>query len=223
MEPAPPDETTRRAAHRPMKRASANLKTDEIMTPASLARYLRCHKGTIYRLLKNKKIPAFRIGSDWRFSLSAIDEWVARRETTNPPEDANFANVIRERRRQLDLTQEDIARRINTSVPYIAHLEAAKRHPSEKVVVKLANALRLDPRELFFLANPATRVLISEQPQFSGVSAWDAFVRDEKLRKIHNITDQEMVALSKVAMVGDVRSPHDFVFILNSIRQALGL
>src|SRR5260370_31484146 len=130
----------------------------------------------------------------------------------------NFANVIRERRRQLGLTQEDVARRINRSGPYIAHLEAAKRHPSEKVVGKLANALRLDPRELFLLANPGTRVLISEQPKSSGVSAWDAFVRDEKLRKIHNITDQEIVALSQVGRMGYVRRPGDFLFILNCIR-----
>jgi predicted transcriptional regulator len=133
-----------------------------------------------------------------------------------------FGQVIRERRRRLDLTQEEVAHRIKTSVPYFAYLESAKRHPSEKVVVKLANALGLDPRELFLLANPGTRVLISEQPKSSGMSAWDAFVSDEKLRKVHNITDQEMVALSKVAMMGDVRSPRDFVFILNSIRQALG-
>ncbi len=133
-----------------------------------------------------------------------------------------FGNVVRERRRQLDLTQEDVARRIKTSVPYIGHLEAAKRHPSEKVVAKIANVLGLDPRELFFLANPRVRVLISEQPKSSGVSAWDAFVRDEKLRRIHNITDQEMAALAKVAMLGDVRSPRDFVFIFYSMRQALG-
>jgi hypothetical protein len=54
------------------------------------------------------------------------------------------------------------------------------------------------------------------------VSAWDAFVRDENLRKIHDITEQEMAALSEVATMGDVRSPRDFVFILNPIRQALG-
>ena len=134
-----------------------------------------------------------------------------------------FGNVIRERRRQLDLTQEDVARRIKTSVPYIGHLEAAKRHPSEKVVAKIANVLGLDLRELFFLANPRTRALISEQPMSSEVSVWDAFVRDKRLRRIHNITDQEMAALEKVAMLGDVRSPRDFVFILYSMRQALGL
>jgi hypothetical protein len=80
----------------------------------------------------------------------------------------------------------------------------------------------LNPSELFFLANPGTRVLISEQPKSSGLSAWDAFVRDEKARKIHNITDQEMETLSRVARMGDVQGPRDFIFILNTIRQALG-
>src|SRR5260370_42242237 len=105
----------------------------------------------------------------------------------------NFANVIRERRRQLDLTQEELARRINASVPYITQLEAAKRHPSRRIVVKLADALGLDARDLFLLANPRVDSLISEQRKSGGSSAaWDAFVKDEELRRIHNITNQEM-------------------------------
>jgi transcriptional regulator with XRE-family HTH domain len=137
-------------------------------------------------------------------------------------ETRNFGPVIRERRRQLDLTQEQVARRINTSVPYVAHLEAAKRHPSRKVVAKLADALGLDARDLFLLANPTVGSLISEQQKSDGTFAWDAFIKDEKLRNIHNITDQEMQTLSQVAMMGDVRGPRDFIFILNTIRQALG-
>jgi transcriptional regulator with XRE-family HTH domain len=132
-----------------------------------------------------------------------------------------FGSAIRARRRQLDLTQEEVAGRIKTSVPYIGHLEAAKRHPSEKVVVKLANVLGLDGRELFLLANPGTRVLISEQSKSSGRSAWNDFSKDDKARKIHNISDEEMETLSRVAKVGEVRSPRDFLFILNTIRQAL--
>jgi excisionase family DNA binding protein len=69
-----------------MKRALANHKTDETMTVWTVALYLHCHTGTIYRLLKERKIPAFKIGSDWRFFRSAIDEWIARQyESTNPP------------------------------------------------------------------------------------------------------------------------------------------
>jgi hypothetical protein len=31
-----------------------------------------------------KQLPAFKIGSDWRFSRPAIDEWIAQHEITNP-------------------------------------------------------------------------------------------------------------------------------------------
>ncbi len=133
-----------------------------------------------------------------------------------------FGHVIRERRRQLDLTQEEVARRIGTSIPYVGHLEAGKRHPSEKVVVKLAKVLGLEARELFFLANPDTKVLVSQQPDPTETSAWEVFSRDTKLRKVHNINDAEMKVLSEVAMMGEVRSPRDFVFLLNTIRHALG-
>ena len=134
----------------------------------------------------------------------------------------SFGRVIRERRRQLDLTQKQVAQRIQTSVPYIAHLETGRRHPSDQVVVRLANSLGLDARDLFLLANPKTRSLISEHPELDVPSAWNVFVKDVKLRQIHNITDQEMETLSQVSKMGEVRAPRDFLFILNTIRQALG-
>jgi excisionase family DNA binding protein len=40
---------------------------DEITTVPTLAEFFRCNQSTIYRLLKRKQIPAFKIGSDWRF------------------------------------------------------------------------------------------------------------------------------------------------------------
>jgi transcriptional regulator with XRE-family HTH domain len=139
-------------------------------------------------------------------------------ETTNVQ---RFGSVIRARRRQLDLTQEELARRIRTSVPYIGHLETGKRHPSEKIVTRLAEVLGLDARELFFLANPGTKRLISRNQESNDTSAWNAFCRDETFRKIHNISEQEMQALSGVAPLGEVRTPRDFLFILNTIRQAV--
>jgi DNA-binding XRE family transcriptional regulator len=133
-----------------------------------------------------------------------------------------FGSVIRTRRRQLNLTQEELARRIRTSIPYIGHLETGKRHPSEKIVTRLAEVLGLDARELFFLANPATKRLISRNQESDGASVWESFCKDESFRKIHNISDQEMQALSGVSRLGEVRDPRDFLFILNTIRQALG-
>jgi excisionase family DNA binding protein len=48
---------------------------EAILTVNELADYLRVHKTTIYRLLKQNRLPAFRVGSDWRFSQEAIVEW----------------------------------------------------------------------------------------------------------------------------------------------------
>jgi excisionase family DNA binding protein len=61
-----------------MKRRSANINPDQIMTISSLAAYLRCSSGTIYRLLKSKEIPAFRLGGAWRSERAAIEQWLRR-------------------------------------------------------------------------------------------------------------------------------------------------
>jgi excisionase family DNA binding protein len=66
-----------------MKRISAPANhtpapAEEIMTVPTLAVFLRCNQSTIYRLLKKKQIPAFRIGSDWRFIKADIIRWAQR-------------------------------------------------------------------------------------------------------------------------------------------------
>jgi transcriptional regulator with XRE-family HTH domain len=133
----------------------------------------------------------------------------------------SFGQVLRDRRRQLDLTQEEVARRIKTSTPYIGHLESSKRHPSDKIVTRLAEVLGLDRRELFFLANPRAQALLSPEPG-DAKSAWEDFRKDEQLRRIHNISGDEMEMLARVALLGDVKSPRDFIYILNTVRHAVG-
>ena len=84
----------------------------------------------------------------------------------------SIGRVIRERRRQLDLTQEEVAQRIKTTGPYITHLETGKRLPSLKVVVKLSDALGLDAGELFLL--PTRRSAPSFPHSRSRIKAlWD--------------------------------------------------
>jgi hypothetical protein len=103
-------------------------------------------------------------------------------------------------------------------------LESGKRHPSNLIVTRLANVLGFDNRELFFLANPHTEALPSAQAENTegSISAWDQFRENEQLRRIHNVSNSEMDMLSQVALLGDVRSPRDLVFILNSVRHAVG-
>ena len=46
-----------------------------ILTLENVAQYLRVHPSTIYRLLKKRQLPAFKVGRDWRFNLESIDRW----------------------------------------------------------------------------------------------------------------------------------------------------
>lgn len=50
----------------------------KVLTVGEVATYLHVHPSTIYRLLRQGRLPAFRIGSDWRFSLENIDHWRLR-------------------------------------------------------------------------------------------------------------------------------------------------
>ncbi|HLI64593.1 MAG TPA: helix-turn-helix domain-containing protein [Terriglobales bacterium] len=47
----------------------------KVLTVKEVADYLHVHTSTIYRLLKSNRLPAFRVGSDWRFNVEAIDHW----------------------------------------------------------------------------------------------------------------------------------------------------
>jgi excisionase family DNA binding protein len=58
----------------------------KVMTVEEVSEYLHVHPSTIYRLIKRRKIPAFRIGSDWRFNIETIDKWRAEMEGGAPPD-----------------------------------------------------------------------------------------------------------------------------------------
>jgi excisionase family DNA binding protein len=55
--------------------------TPQVMTTGEVAKWLRIHYTTVYRLVRQGKIPgAFKIGSDWRFRRDAIERWLKQEE-----------------------------------------------------------------------------------------------------------------------------------------------
>jgi excisionase family DNA binding protein len=50
-----------------------------VMTVRELSEYLGVHRTTIYKLLRKGDLPAFRIGSDWRFNAEDVDRWCVER------------------------------------------------------------------------------------------------------------------------------------------------
>lgn len=49
---------------------------DEIMTVEELAKYLKTGVTTIYNLAQEGKIPATKVGNQWRFRKEKINEWL---------------------------------------------------------------------------------------------------------------------------------------------------
>jgi putative molybdopterin biosynthesis protein len=48
----------------------------EMLTANDLAEYLQIHKNQIYRLIKERKLPATKITGKWLFPKQLVDEWV---------------------------------------------------------------------------------------------------------------------------------------------------
>jgi len=132
-----------------------------------------------------------------------------------------FGQVIRQRRHQLDLTQEQVARRIKISATFVAALEKGRRRPSDQTIVRLANLLGLDVRQLFFLVHPRVHAMFGPAPNEQVLSAWEQFRNNDQLLRAHKVTEREMAMLSAVASLGEVPSPHEFIYVLNAVRQSL--
>jgi len=47
-----------------------------ILTVDELSDYLKIPKSTIYKLVRERKIPSQKIGRHWRFRKEAIDHWL---------------------------------------------------------------------------------------------------------------------------------------------------
>jgi excisionase family DNA binding protein len=51
---------------------------ENLLTTAQVAEYLKVDKFTVYRLVTQKNIPAFKVGNQWRFNKDMIDAWLLR-------------------------------------------------------------------------------------------------------------------------------------------------
>ena len=49
----------------------------EILTVKEVSELLKIHEDTVYKMVREGRIPAFRVGSDWRFQKDQIVHWIA--------------------------------------------------------------------------------------------------------------------------------------------------
>ena len=58
--------------------------SDSVLTIEELATYLKIPKSTLYKLVREGKIPSQKIGRHWRFRKGAIDLWLEEPRTSKP-------------------------------------------------------------------------------------------------------------------------------------------
>lgn len=63
--------------------------------------------------------------------------------------DLKLAKTMRKYRKQIDLTQQELADKVGVSQKYIQYLESAKRTPSLKLLHKLAKVLKVSLQDIF--------------------------------------------------------------------------
>ena len=51
----------------------------DILTVKELSDLLRLHPTTVYKLVRQGKIPSFRVGNEWRFRKDAIMRWLSEK------------------------------------------------------------------------------------------------------------------------------------------------
>ena len=66
-----------------------NRTTDDVfLTTEEVLEYLQVNLRTVYRLIKAGKIPAFRVGRQWRFRRDDLDAWLRTQRTDRSVDDA---------------------------------------------------------------------------------------------------------------------------------------
>jgi len=56
----------------------------EVLTVKEVSELLQISEATVYKMIKEGKIPSFQIGSDWRFLKHRLVRWMAEQSMGAP-------------------------------------------------------------------------------------------------------------------------------------------
>lgn len=63
---------------------------EPLWTLVEVAEFLNVDEFTVYRLIHRKRLPAFKVGHQWRFKLEMVEKWLESH--------SNLAKPIKRRR-----------------------------------------------------------------------------------------------------------------------------
>ena len=59
-------------------------KPGDVLTIEELSVYLKISKSTLYKLVREGKVPSQKVGRHWRFRKAAIDRWLDETRAEEP-------------------------------------------------------------------------------------------------------------------------------------------
>ncbi len=57
---------------------------NDVLTIQDLSDYLKISKSTLYKLVREGKVPSQKVGRHWRFRKETIDRWLDETRTEEP-------------------------------------------------------------------------------------------------------------------------------------------
>jgi excisionase family DNA binding protein len=64
----------------PIEVRAMNKKAGDILTIEELSAYLKIPKSTLYKLVREGKVPSQKVGRHWRFRKETIDRWLDEKQ-----------------------------------------------------------------------------------------------------------------------------------------------
>jgi len=62
---------------------------ERLMTLEEVTEYLRLSKDTVYRMANTGKLPASKVGSQWRFRKGDVDQWLEKNKNVKRNESSD--------------------------------------------------------------------------------------------------------------------------------------
>lgn len=66
-----------------------NTGTGELLTLDELAAFLKVSRDTVYRMAQTGKLPAVKVGNQWRFAQAEVMAWLKENRNTKPKKPKN--------------------------------------------------------------------------------------------------------------------------------------
>jgi excisionase family DNA binding protein len=114
---------------------------ESFLTTEEVLEYLQVNLRTVYRLIKAGKIPAVRVGRQWRFRKRDLDAWL---ESQRPrplravtPDDAASARSVSERRKVLVVDDEASIRDLLTKTLALAEYDVDAAPDGESALERI--------------------------------------------------------------------------------------